>query len=62
MSEEREREQAERAGHVEEVAARQDLAPVVVVRGMAGGQDQQDERQELRQTDQAEVQRIRSDA
>ena len=57
---ERERQQADRAGHVEEVAAREDLAPIVVIRGMAGGQDQQDERQELRQADQAEVQRIRS--
>jgi hypothetical protein len=56
----RERQQGEGARHVEEVAARQDLAPVVVIGGVACGQDQQDERQELRQSDQAEIQRVRS--
>jgi hypothetical protein len=31
-----------------------------VIGGVAGGQDQQNERQELRQADEAEIQRIRS--
>ncbi len=54
----REREQQDRADHVEEVAASHDAAAVVMIGNVPGGQDQNDERQKLRQPDPAQVQGI----
>ena len=58
---EREREQCERAEELERDAEREDQRAVVPVRDVARGQHQQHERQELRQADEAEVERIAGD-
>jgi len=54
----RDREQQQRAEALERVAERDDTAPVAAVREMPCRQDECDERQELRQTDQPEIERI----
>ena len=56
-----EREQQQRAGALEREARRQDAAPVAAVGEVTGRQDQQHERQELRQADQPQVERIARD-
>ena len=54
----REREQRERADGQQRVGDELDATPVVSVGDVPGGQDQQDEGQELRERDEAQVERI----
>jgi hypothetical protein len=58
---ERERKQCQRAEKLERDAQRENAHAVVPVRDVPGGQDKQHERQELRETDESEVERIARD-
>ena len=56
----REGQQQHRADDFDDVARREDQPPVEAVRDLSGRQHQHDERQELRESDQTEIERIRS--